>query len=177
MAVERTAEIQASAGAIAAPDPSGDGAEAALRVDANGRLWGHAAAQTVSAADTYEDAASNQDLTILASAARTATVDSADQTNVNGRGLHVFVDVTAVTATPTITVKIQGKDAVSGTYYDLLEGTALTAVATQTLKVYPGLTAVLNEDENDILPRTWRIRVEHTDADSITYSVGASVIG
>lgn len=119
---------------------------------------------------------SNTQETILASAARTATVNSADFVNYNARGLHVIIDVTAITATPSIVPKIQGKDSVSGNYYDILEGSPITTTGTNILKVYPGISAVVNASAADILPREWRIRVEHADADSITYSVGAALV-
>lgn len=118
----------------------------------------------------------NQDVTVLASAARTATIDSADQSNTKGKGLHVVIDVTAIVTAPSITVKIQGKDALSGKYYDILVSAAISTVSTTILKVYPALTAAANSIANDILPKSWRVRVEHANADSITYSVGASVI-
>ncbi len=114
--------------------------------------------------------------TILASAARTTTTNSADFTNYNARGAHFFIDVTAVTATPSITVNIQGKDPVSGTYYNLLTSVAITTVSTAVLKLYPGIGAVANAAAADILPRTYRVSVTHADADSITYSVGASLV-
>jgi hypothetical protein len=121
----------------------------------------------------------NRDVTVLASAARIATVNSADLTNYNGRGVHVILDVTSVTATPTITLVIQGKDPVSGSYYDILRASGATIISATGLtvfKVYPGITALAGGAANDVLPRIWRVRVEHADADSITYSVGAEVI-
>lgn len=124
---------------------------------------------------TWDRERGNVDATLLASAARTAATQSADQTNYNGRGLHVVIDVTAWTA-GSITVTIQGKDSVSGKYYTILASAALAAVGTTILRVYPGLTASANAAANDILPRTWRVSVAVGTADSITYSIGASVI-
>jgi hypothetical protein len=114
--------------------------------------------------------------TALASAARTASVDSSDLTNGFGKGLHLVIDVTAVAATPSITVTIQGKDALSGKYYTILASAAITATGTTVLKVHPGLTAAANAAANDLLPRTWRVSVTNADADSITYSVGYSIV-
>ena len=124
----------------------------------------------------YYAGPANRDVTVLASAARTVTLDSADQENHHGRGLHVIIDVTSVTSTPSVVPKIQGKDAVSGKWYDLLVGVAITATGTTVLKVYPGINASANASASDILPTIWRVRMEHADADSITYSVGATVI-
>lgn len=58
--------------------------------------------------------AANNSVTLLASAARTATVATADQPNPECRGVHVIIDVTAVTSTPSVVATIQGKDEVTG---------------------------------------------------------------
>lgn len=113
--------------------------------------------------------------TIFASAARTATVNGDDQTNYVGRFLHLVIDVTSVTLTPSVVFTVQGKDDVSGKYYTLLASAAITATGTTVLRVGPGLTAAANTVANDVLPRTWRVIATHADTDSITYSVGASV--
>jgi hypothetical protein len=71
----------------------------------------------------------------------------------------VTVDVTAISGTtPTFTVTIQGKDEISGKYYDILATTALNATGTVVLRVYPGLTASANVTVNDVLPRMWRVK-------------------
>lgn len=124
---------------------------------------------------TLDSPRNNAESTALASAARTATVNSSDLTNYNGRGCHVVIDVTAIVATPSLVVKIQGKDALSGKYYDILVATAITATGTTVLKVYPGITPTAGASASDMLPRTFRVRVEHADADSATYSVGVTV--
>lgn len=123
-------------------------------------------------ANTYSR---TSELTLLASTARTATVDGADQDNPEGRGLHVVIDTTAIAATPSVVPHIQGKDPLSGKYYDLLVGAAITGVSTVVLKVYPGITVAANLSASDILPKTWRVRMVHADTDSITYSAGAAV--
>lgn len=120
--------------------------------------------------------ASSGDVTLLASAARTATTNSGDQTNSGARGLHLVIDATAASATPSVVFTIQGKDAVSGAYYTILASAAVTGISTTVLRVYPGLTASANAIANDVLPKTWRLLATHADADSLTYSVGASLI-
>lgn len=114
-------------------------------------------------------------LTVLVSAARTATPDT-QQFEILGhdaRALHVIIDATAVTATPALTVTISGVDPLSGQVYTLLASTAIATVSTTVLKVGPGLTAAANAAANDYLPRVFRITATHGDADSITYSIGA----
>jgi hypothetical protein len=111
--------------------------------------------------------------TILASAARTATPTKVDQTNYAARGVIVVIDVTAITATPSVTFTIQGKDPLSGKYFTILASAAITGVGTTVLRVAPGLTAAANLVANDVLPQTWAVDAVHGDSDSITYSVGA----
>lgn len=119
----------------------------------------------------------NSERVLLGSAARTATPTDVTQDNPRHRGVHVVVDVTdAGAATPSITPKIQGLDAASGNWYDILVGAAITAIGTTVLKVYPGITASANASASDVLPARWRTRVEHADADTITYSVGANLL-
>jgi hypothetical protein len=123
----------------------------------------------------YEHVDNNYESTLLASAARTVATNGSDQNNRNGKGCHLHINISAWTA-GSITVTVQGKDPVSGTYYTILTSAALAAVGFITLRVYPGLTPVANLTENDILPRTWRVSVAVSSADSITYSIGNSVI-
>lgn len=115
-------------------------------------------------------------LTPFASAARTATGNSGDLSNGQHRGLHLVIDATAASATPSVVFTIQGKDETSGQYYTILASAAITGVSTTVLRVYPGLTAASNTVANDALPKTWRVLATHADADSITYSVGACLI-
>jgi hypothetical protein len=122
------------------------------------------------------DASLNTEGTALASAARTATVSSADLTNTGKRGIHVYLDVTASAATPSITLKIEGKDSLSGDYYTILESAAVTGASNNIYKVFPGATAVTNLVANDIIPKTFRITMTHSDSDSITYSVGYCLV-
>jgi hypothetical protein len=114
-------------------------------------------------------------LTLAAQGA--GTVNSADQTNVNGRGMALTIDITVQGGTPTTTVTIQGKDPVSGKYYTILVSTALAAVATTVLRVYPGITAAANLAASDILPRTWRVSVTiGGGTPAVTATIAACVI-
>lgn len=137
-----------------------------------------AAMSAASGADTtkLDRMRNNGTATLLASAERTATTSSTDQTNYNWRGAHIVIDVTAIAATPSIVVTVQGKDVISGKYYTILTSAAITGTGTTVLRIYPGLVAVANLTISDILPRLWRVSVVAADADSITYSVGASQI-
>ena len=112
----------------------------------------------------------------LASAARTATVSSVDILNDLAKGVHIVLDVTAVADTPSVVLKIEAKDPASGGYYTLLTGAAVTTVSTNIYKVYPGLTASVNAIVSDVVPKTFRVTLTHADTDSITYSVGYSLV-
>lgn len=119
---------------------------------------------------SWDRVRNNQSGILLASAARTATISSPDQTNYNGRGAHVILAVTAASDSPSIVLKIEGKDA-AGNYYTLLEGAAVTGTSTNIYKVMPWIAAVANVSAPDLVPRTWRVTVTHGDTDSITYGV------
>lgn len=133
-------------------------------------------ANYVSNGTTVDLQRANTDITVLASAARTATASSSDITNYNGRGAHIVINVTAVTSTPSVVFTVEGKDALSSAYYTILTSAAITGTGTTALTVYPGATAAASVAVSQILPRTWRVTATHGDADSITFSVGASVI-
>lgn len=112
---------------------------------------------------------------LITAAGATTTQTAADQTNPNGRGLIVVLDMTNV-GTGSVTLHIQGKDTTSGKYYDLLVGAAVTTVSTNVYTVYPGNTVAANASVSTVLPRTWRIQVVANNANATTYTVGASVI-
>lgn len=111
-------------------------------------------------------------ITLTAQAA--GTVNSADQTNYNGRGVVVGINVTVATA-ETLTINIQGKDAASGVYYTLLSSTALAITGFTALTLYPGATTTANVSISGVLPRTWRVQAVVTGT-SVSATVGASVI-
>lgn len=118
----------------------------------------------------------NESMALLTSAARTATTNSADIDNKTSCGVHVIIDVTAVTATPSVVFKIQGKDPLSGKYYDLLTSAAIASTGTTVLKLFPSATAATNLAVNDFLPKVWRVLATHADTDSITYTVSANLL-
>jgi hypothetical protein len=129
----------------------------------------------VNASGNWDRWRNNQELTLLASGSRTTTVSSADQTNYNGEAVDVVLDVTNA-GTGSVTLTIEGKDAVSGKYYTLLAGAAVTTNSTNVYRVGPGLTAAANSAANYRVPRTWRVTVTHNNANPCTYSVGACLM-
>jgi len=125
---------------------------------------------------THDRARNNTSGTLLASAARTATASSADQVNYDARGVHIYINVTAVTDTPCVVFTAEDKDPVSGAYATLLTSAAITGTGLTRLTVYPGATPVANVAVSLPLPRTWRLTATHGDADSITFSAGYALI-
>lgn len=107
---------------------------------------------------------------LYASAARTATPTAVTKRVDRWKGCLVLIDVTAVTATPSVVPKIEGVTS-SGAVYAILTGAAITATGQTALKIYPGITAAANVAVSDVIPQTIKVTLTHGDADSITYSV------
>lgn len=118
----------------------------------------------------------NVNTSLLASTARTASNNSADFINKHNVGAHFIIDVTVVPSVETVTFTVQGKDSVSGKYYDLIVSAALVATGTVILKVYPGITVVANLSVSDILPDTYRVKVTHSASGSFTYSIASNLV-
>jgi hypothetical protein len=113
---------------------------------------------------------------VLDSAARTTTNNSPNFSTLGARGVIIYINATAIAATPSVVFTIQGYDAVSNTYYDILASAAVTSVSAVRLQVSPDLVAAANTKANDLLPDVIRVRAVHGDADSITYSVSACLV-
>ena len=120
----------------------------------------------------------NQDVTLLPSATRTATTNSANQTNLTGCGVMVYLNVTAASGTGGLKVAIQVIDPSSGSVGTVfIATTAVTATGIYTYTIYPGLGVSEGAlSANCLLPVGWRIQVQHSDGSNYTYSVGASII-
>lgn len=128
---------------------------------------------------TWDPIRNNVELTLLSSAARTATTNSSDQINYNAKGAIIFFDITAVPLVDTVTLSVEGKDPVSGKYFTLLEGSALSTTGQRLYAIYPGVADTdtkFDAFEEMPMPRTWRVTVTHSGIGSFTYSVGAAMI-
>lgn len=184
--ISQTDGLEAGVGAQAdAEAPSGNGSQIAILKNLRTRIGNletyldgvESKLDTlITQTDSLETFLDGTEGTLLASAARTATISSSDVSNGRRNGIHIILDVTAITGAPSITLKIEGKDAASGKYYTILESAAITGVSTNIYKVFPAATAAANSVVNDVIPKTWRVTVTHTNADSITYSVGYSLV-
>jgi hypothetical protein len=121
--------------------------------------------------------------TLLASAARTVSTNSAVQTNYNARGVLVFLRISASGGSGGLRVKIRGYDPVTNTALDLNPDQAyVAAVGWSIYEVYPGVTSqagasqFITQATSAALPRTWDITVLPADTSSYTYSVGYALI-
>ena len=117
-------------------------------------------------------------VTPFASAARSADANSDDILNKGFRGLIVFFNVSVAAGDDTMTLTIQGKDAVSGEYYTLLTGGALSTTGLRVYEIHPeaaaasgGVTAVANR----ILPETWRAQLDYTQVGEVKTAITCSV--
>jgi len=100
--------------------------------------YGHTACQYLYTGSDWQMWRTNSRTNLLSSMARTASVDSAEQQNHNYRGLVATLHVSALSGTPSITLKVQFEDSASGEWVTLLEGAAVTATGTYNYVVYPG---------------------------------------
>ncbi len=117
----------------------------------------------------------NTEGTALASVARTATTSSSDIINYNARGIAIFFNVSLSNAT-SLTLSVQEKDPISGSYATLYSATAVTTTGMRLYTIYPGINSGGTQAYQSAIGRTLRITVTHGDSNSNTYSVGYSFI-
>lgn len=113
---------------------------------------------------------------VYPSAARTATPTAVEVSTYRAKALRVVLDATAIAATPSVVVTIDGKDNTSGKYFNLLTSAAIVATGTTVLTIAPGVTVAANVAASAPLPDVVRITCTHGDADSITYTVSAHIL-
>lgn len=127
-------------------------------------------------------------LVLLKNETRTALPTIADQNNFAYSAMTLAVDITGVGTggnVPSLTFTLQGKDIVSGKYYDIVSTAALATVGTRVIQICPDLTAAASaagsvatgaelQKVAAMIPKTWRVVISGT-AGSCTYSVGAEL--
>lgn len=114
-------------------------------------------------------------ITVLPSAARTASVDSASFTGYKAKYADIIIDATAAADTPSVVFTVQGYAPISGKWYTILASAAITGTGTTVLRIGPGIAASANVAANAMLPMTWRVSAVAGDSDSLTYSVEANI--
>ncbi|TAK22546.1 MAG: hypothetical protein EPO26_10845 [Chloroflexota bacterium] len=126
----------------------------------------------------------NTEGTLLASAARAATTATAAQTNHNAQGLIVFLNITIAGASGGLTTQIIAVDPVGAGSTILLQSGLISATGLYAYELRPGAdTAALGGGSGNLtvrnsgsLPRTFKVQIAHTLADSWTYSVGYALL-
>lgn len=116
-------------------------------------------------------------VTLLASTVMTGTFTSADITSASStlyKGAHVIVNVTSYSG-GTYTLHVQGKDPVSGAYYDILVGTPIRAAGINVFKVYPGIIAMAGGAAADFIPSVWRVQLVGASNPLMTLSIAANL--
>lgn len=126
---------------------------------------------------TWDRARNNESFTVLASAVRAASNQSADFTNMNARGVSIILNITAVPGVQTITLNVEAKDTLAGVYQTLAFSSAISATGVHIVQVFPGAVetgALTNLYVQGVpLPRTWRVNMTHSGGGNFTYSVTA----
>jgi len=107
---------------------------------------------------------------IFESAARTATSSVTVPIGESCQGLF-FINVTAVSLTPSVVFTIAGVSPAGDSVYTILASAAITGTGLTVLRVSPHLTAAANTIAKDILPSAIKVTATHADTDSITYSM------
>jgi len=124
----------------------------------------------------------NLEFILLALAERTATTITANFSSHNGRGLSLYLRITARTvgAAPLINVRVRMVDPVSGAANAIAEtGNFEPTLGSHTFQIYPGLPDVTGKGDaraNEVLPRTFHVEVRFVaDVTSLTYSLGGCI--
>jgi hypothetical protein len=153
--------------AIVGPASDGPGSLTGLVVNSQSLLY--------DGSTTFFRQRGNLDAVGLASAARTAVIDTSPILNYNHRGVKVGINITAA-GTGTLTFTIKGLESIGGAYYTMLASAAQSGTGLVILTVYPGVAAVANVSANDVLPKTFRVEVTGSDGSSWTYSISVVTI-
>lgn len=131
------------------------------------------------------------EITVFASAARTASANSDEQVVPVSRvhvapvhqifkGLHLVLDITAASGTsPTLDVKLQRQDPLSEKWVDLPSAAFAqkTGTGTDDLTIYPGIAETANRSVSDVLSGRWRaVATIAGTSPSFTFSLGGTYI-
>lgn len=134
---------------------------------------------------TWDRMRNNTEGTLLASAARTATTNTSNQTNYNARGVIATLYVTVPSGTTeTLQVVARYVDPVSGANtnpvvaFPTIDGTVAAGI--YRFVIYPGTVETVATSNLEVqgipLPRTWLISIVHSGTSSWTYSLGYQYI-
>ncbi len=130
---------------------------------------------------TWDRERNNYGVSVESSSAKGSSGNSAAAiTNFNARGAEFIFNVSAVSGTgPTLAIKLQVQDIVSGAWVDVPGAVtaSITATGTYRLQVYPGITEVANSKVSYALPRAYRFAwTLGGTSPSFTFSIGAHYV-
>lgn len=129
---------------------------------------------------TWDRWRNNTQGTLLASAERTAAVQSANVTNYNANAAILFLDVTAASGTGGLSIYFDAKDSVTGKYFRLNAApSAIIATGSFAFMLAPGVSgkgADVSQITGGVISPVWRVRVNVGDASAYTYSIGYALI-
>jgi len=111
---------------------------------------------------------------ILPSAVRTATNNSADIFKSGEKSIHAMLAISNVPGVDSVTLNIQGKDAL-GNYYNIASSAATITAINVPLRVGSGITATANVAISEYLPDVYRFQVVHSNNTPFTYSLTSNV--
>jgi hypothetical protein len=115
----------------------------------------------------------SEPITVAALAERTTaqTFEPQKHRNTKHRGIRLWLNVTAITATPGLTMSIFGKWRLEDAMASLLADAAVTTATTSELWLWPGAATTANVSANLYLPPYWDVRIAVADADPATYEI------
>ncbi|MBI2887416.1 MAG: hypothetical protein HYY02_09425 [Chloroflexi bacterium] len=164
---------------VAFKDPSGNVQEFTGRAPADGLALPIApdvlAAVLAFNGTTLDRWRNNQEGTLLANAARTASAASPIQTSHNARGVLIYLNIT-VAGTGTLTLYIRGSATMSA---QLLASAATAGGGLRVYVLYPGASGTgghIVQAVSAPLPRSWDVLMVPSDGSSWTYQVDYALI-
>lgn len=128
---------------------------------------------------------SSKDFTVHASAAETVTANSPHveippAVSSNTKGVHLVLNITAASGTtPTLDVKVQRFDQLSGVYVDLAGGAFAQKVGTGSddLIIYPGVTVTANRSVSSCITEGFRcVYTIGGGTPSFTFTLGGTYL-
>lgn len=105
------------------------------------------------------------------SAAHTTAYTGDEMHNPGAVGLRVDVDISAISASPSVVFKVQKKNQAAGTWSDVIASAAKTGTGTFSLTVSPSVIAAANAVAQVEAPGVWRVITVPGDADSMTFQI------
>ena len=121
----------------------------------------------------------NSESELLASAARTADTSTPEQVNSAYKGVLLLLRITAVSGTGGLILRLETREEGGSTWAVMSNNyTAITATGLHVFVMYPGGSSAPAGAVafSGVLPYRWRVRVQHSDGSSYTYSLRAVLL-